>query len=113
MSLEKLSPDQEGSTLAKAPPGGQAYGKGINNPPNTEQGPNPGSSHEMITRSKMKTQDDSSVDPPPRQFEKGDRVKVHNKQGVPVHGTVHWVGRKTATQQFQFTVVGIKTVSIM
>ena len=109
VSLEKLSPDREGSTLTKAPPGGQAYG--ASNMPELEQGPKGVNSHEMTTRSKMKTQDGSSVDPPPRQFAKGDRVKVYTKKGIAVHGTVRWVGRKTAAREFQFTVVGIETVS--
>ena len=43
----------------------------------------------------------------PLGVKKGDRVVAHNKKGVACHGTVHWVGRNTASRQFQFLMAGL------
>ena len=66
----------------------------------------------MNTRSKSKN--DSSVDPPqqrPLNFALGDKVVVYNKKGIAIHGTVRWVGGKTAARDFKYPVMGIETVS--
>ncbi len=36
----------------------------------------------------------SSVDSPQCQYQVGDRVLFHNKQGKPHYGSVEWTGRK-------------------
>ena len=52
----------------------------------------------------------SSVDSPQCQYQVGDRVLFHNKQGKPHYGSVEWTGRKEGVP---YNIVGIKTVSIL
>ncbi len=58
------------------------------------------------TRSKAKESSDDSV---PFQYQVGDRVLFHNKQGKPHYGSVEWTGRKKGVP---YNLVGIITVSI-
>ena len=43
-------------------------------------------------------------------FHKGDRVVTHNKDQVPIHGTVRWTGESN-TKGDKVNVIGIETVS--
>ncbi len=52
----------------------------------------------------------SRVDSPQCQFQVGDCVLFHNKQGKPHYGSVEWTGRKEGVP---CNLVGIKTVSIL
>ena len=54
----------------------------------------------------------SNVEPPPPSiFQIGQRVSFFNKKGVEHFGTVGWTGRKTKTRNFDYVIIGIKTVS--
>ena len=57
--------------------------------------------------------DTSSVDPvPPSQFIKGQRVMFYDNKGEKHYGTVGWTGKNTRTRAFDYTLVGIQTVSV-
>ena len=113
VALDKLSPDSQGSSLTKEPRGGNSYAKvASHGPPEGGQSThaaNTKSRSQAISRHESKG---SCVDrlPPPR-FKLGDRVVAFNKKGIPVHGTVRWVGMSVASRKFTVTVAGIETVS--
>ena len=52
---------------------------------------------------------------PKYRYKIGDRVVVFTKKGVPVHGTVKWVGMYSFTvdkRETAYKSVGIETVSL-
>ncbi len=104
VSLDRLSPDCEGSTLYP-PPGGQPYTHGTDQVVYDQPRPSGRADHGRPPASEP---GESPAHPP--QFTKGDRVVVHNKSGVAVHGVVRWAGNRTATRQFDVYILGIEMV---
>ena len=62
--------------------------------------------------SKGKTSE-SSADPVSSRFVKGQRVMFYNVYGVKHYGRVGWIGNQSSTRLFHFTIVGIRTVSLL
>ena len=53
----------------------------------------------------------SSLDPVPSVFKMNQRVQFFDKRGTKHYGIVRWIGRKARDRTFDFTVVGIESVS--
>ncbi len=133
VSLDKLSPDREGSTLSKPPPGGQEHARSAggtqvpqrpprpdrNHPPSAGSRPDPRRplapdpgirGHPMATRKTLEGETDLDAPQQP-QFATGDRVVVYTKKGSPVFGEVRWTGKNKAKRDLNYYVVGIETVN--
>lgn len=97
-SLDKLAPraDQPVITTIQIP----------RNPPQPTPNNKPGFKLGPSTRSK--SHEDSDL--PPSRFKEGDRVVVHNKNQIPIYGTVRWLGIVN-TSDSKVNAVGIETVS--
>ena len=81
--------------------------------------PSDGQTHQMMTRSKQQAgQSDScqpihqNLSPQPQrsQFKLSDRVVVHNKKGIAIHGSVRWMGNVQVGGE-KFPAIGIETVT--
>ena len=90
-------------------------------PPQPELPPptNPQRQHQMTTRSQSNSQQsdldhhghrrDHSPKQPQSRFKMNDRVVVHDKRGVGIHGTVRWIQEVTFAGD-KLIGIGIETV---
>lgn len=64
--------------------------------------------------SQSRLEKESSVDPvkAPSRFQRGQRVVFYDTKGCKHCGTVRWTGREGQTRKFEYSVVGIQTVSL-
>lgn len=67
--------------------------------------------HPMQTQSQSKAQGQRDLSPkqPHSQFRMNDRVVVHDRKGISVHGTVRWIEKVNLTDE-RVIAIGIETV---
>ena len=76
-------------------------------PPSQHAQSKPGLSHSKAVSGGKK----SSVDHDSKCSQLGQRVAFYDKHGTKHYGVVQWIGKESRTRKFEYTVVGIKTVS--
>jgi len=110
VALDKLSMDCEGSTLEKAPQGGQSYASAVSHGWSCLQDSGPPADNTRA-RSQAIMRLPIVHDDQIGRFKKGDRVVVFDKKGNRIHGTVRWAGKNERMRNYYKFLVGIETVS--